>query len=84
MRSQDLARAFGVVLRKHRKARKFSQELLAEKADVATKMVSLIERFERNPSVNLADSLAQGLGIPLWQLMREAEQIRKKHTTKRN
>ncbi len=78
MRSQDLARAFGVVLRKHRKAKKLSQELLAEKADVAVKMVSLIERFERNPSVNLADSLAQGLGEPLWALIREAEELRRK------
>ncbi len=78
MRSQDLARAFGVVLRKHRKAKKLSQELLAEKADVAVKMVSLIERFERNPSVNLADSLAQGLEIPLWTLIREAEELRRK------
>lgn len=77
MRSQDLAQAFGVVLRKQRKAKKLSQELLAEKADVASKMVSLIERFERNPSVNLADSLAQGLGVPLWQLIREADELRK-------
>ncbi len=83
MRSQDLARAFGIVLRKHRKAKKFSQELLAEKADVAVKMVSLIERFERNPSVNLADSLAQGLGVPLWQLIRESEEARKKQSPKR-
>ncbi len=84
VRSQSLAKAFGIVLRKHRKAKKFSQELLAEKADVAAKMVSLIERFERNLSVNLADSLAQGLGVPLWQLIREAEEVRRKHTPKRS
>ena len=83
VRSQSLAKAFGIVLRRHRKAKKFSQELLAEKADVAVKMVSLIERFERNPTVNLADSLAQGLGVPLWQLIREAEEVRKKQTPKR-
>jgi ribosome-binding protein aMBF1 (putative translation factor) len=84
MRSQNLAKAFGIVLRKHRKAKKFSQELLAQKADVAVKMVSLIERFERNPTVNLADSLAQGLGVPLWKLIREAEEVLKKHTPKRS
>lgn len=83
MRSQDLAKAFGVVLRKQRKAKKLSQELLAEKADVAVKMVSLIERFERNPSVNLADSLAQGLGVPLWQLIREADELRKEPRSRR-
>jgi transcriptional regulator with XRE-family HTH domain len=72
-----LSKAFGVVLRKHRKAKRFSQELLAEKADVAVKMVSLIERFERNPSMNMADSLAQGLGVPLWELIQEADEVRK-------
>ncbi|HEV2393732.1 MAG TPA: helix-turn-helix transcriptional regulator [Verrucomicrobiae bacterium] len=78
-----MANAFGVVLRKHRKARKISQELLAEKADVASKMVSLVERSERNPSLNLADSLAQGLDVPLWQLIKEADGLRKKHGPKK-
>ena len=82
MRSQSLAKAFGIVLRKHRKAKRISQEFLAEKADVAVKMVSLIERFERSPSVNMADSLAQGLGVPLWQLLREAEEVRSEKASK--
>lgn len=79
-----MANAFGVVLRKHRKARKISQELLAEKADVASKMVSLVERSERNPSLNLADSLAQGLDVPLWQLIKEADGVRRKLGPKKN
>jgi transcriptional regulator with XRE-family HTH domain len=78
MRSKQLARAFGLVLRKHRKLKRITQESLAEKADVASKMVSLIERFERNPTLNLADSLAQGLAMPLWQLVKEAEELRGK------
>jgi ribosome-binding protein aMBF1 (putative translation factor) len=78
MRCEELARSFGIVLKKHRKLKKISQELLAEKADVAPKMISLIERFERNPTLNLADSLAQGLGIPLWELLKEADELRKK------
>ena len=84
MRNQDLAKAFGVILQKRRKAKRVSQELLAEKADVASKMISLIERFERNPSINLADSLAQALNVPLWQLIREAEDLRRKQRPKRN
>jgi transcriptional regulator with XRE-family HTH domain len=83
MRSQDLAKAFGVILRKHRKAKKISQELLAEKADVASKMVSLVERFERNPSLNLADSLAQGLEVPLWQMVKEADELRRRQRPKK-
>ena len=77
MLSKDFARLFGQVVRKHRKARFLSQEDLAERADLASKMVSLIERFERNPTVNVADSLAQAMAVPLWRLIKDAEDLRK-------
>ena len=72
-----MAKAFGVILRKHRKAKEITQEALAEKADIDPKMVSLIERFERNPSLNVADSIARGLGISLAQMIKEAESVKK-------
>jgi len=77
MLSKDFAKFFGEVVRKHRKARFLSQEVLAERADVASKMVSLIERFERNPTVNVADSIAQAMNVPLWRLIKDAEDLRK-------
>jgi transcriptional regulator with XRE-family HTH domain len=77
MRSDNFAKAFGIVLRKYRKAQKLTQEDLAEKADLAPKMVSLIERFERNPSVNVADSLAEGLSVPFWRLVKDAEELKR-------
>jgi len=40
-------------------------------------MISLIERFERNPTVNLADSIAQAMNVPLWRLIKDAEDLRK-------
>lgn len=76
METRDFARCFAEVVRRHRKQRKMSQEKLAEKADVSSKMVSLIERGERVPSVTVADSLARGLGIPLWRLVKDAEDLR--------
>jgi transcriptional regulator with XRE-family HTH domain len=42
-------------------------------------MVSLIERNEHNPSLNVADSIAQGLGILLAQMIKEAEALQKKN-----
>lgn len=57
-----------------------SQEELAERADLASKMVSLIERFERNPTVNVADSIAQAMNVPLWRLIKDAEDLRKERT----
>jgi len=76
MLSKDFARFFGEVVRKHRKARFLSQEDLAERADLASKMVSLIERFERNPTVNVADSIARAMNVPLWRLIKDAEDLR--------
>jgi transcriptional regulator with XRE-family HTH domain len=63
-------------VRRQRKAKGLTQEELAERADLASKMISLIERFERNPSVNVADSVARGLGVPLWRLVKDAENLR--------
>jgi transcriptional regulator with XRE-family HTH domain len=76
---RDLSCAFGVVLRNQRRAKKLSQEKLSELADVDVKMIGRIETFIRNPSLNLAGSLAHGLGISLSQLIKEAEDLRRKN-----
>lgn len=78
MIKRDLAKSFGVVLRNRRKAAKMSQEKLSEKADVDVKMIGRIETFIRNPSLNLADSLADALGVQLSQMVNEAEDFRRK------
>jgi transcriptional regulator with XRE-family HTH domain len=76
MRKNDMAKHFAAILQKHRKTKGISQALLAEKADCDSTMISLIERKIRNPTLNLADSLAQGLGIPLWQMIKDADELR--------
>ena len=75
MRKVEISRAFGVVLRRHRLALKLSQEALSEKADLHPTHVSLIERFERNPSLNVAASLAKALGLTLSGMITEAEDL---------
>jgi len=76
MLHKDLAKNFASVLQKQRKALRISQAVLAERADCDSTMISLIERKIRNPTLNLADSLAQGLEIPLSQLIKDAEDLR--------
>ena len=51
---RDLSLAFGVVIQRHRKAKGLSQEALAERADIHHTHVGLIERGERNASLNVA------------------------------
>lgn len=77
MRQKDMSRNFAAILQKQRKSKGISQEILAEKADCDSTIISLIERKIRNPTLNLADSLAQGLGVPLSQMILEAENLRR-------
>lgn len=78
MRKVEIAKAFGVVLRKHRLALKLSQEALSEKAELHPTHVSLIERFQRNPSLNVAGSLAKALGLTLSEMIAEAENLQQR------
>jgi len=73
----DMASAFAVVLKKHRQKKGFSQETLAEKANIHPTHVSLIERFERNPSMNVAKALSTALEFSLAELIQEAEHLLK-------
>jgi transcriptional regulator with XRE-family HTH domain len=76
----DMASAFAVVLKKHRQKQGISQETLAEAADIHPTHVSLIERFERNPSINVAKALAKALGFSLAELFQEAEALQQETT----
>jgi transcriptional regulator with XRE-family HTH domain len=78
MRRLDMSDAFALVLRKHRKAKRLSQELSAEKADLHPTYIGLVERRLRNPSLNVAKPLARGLGVPLALLIKEAEAVQRK------
>ena len=71
----EMADAFALVLKKHREAKAFSQEALAEKANLHPTYVGLIERSLRNPSLNVSKSLAKALGIPLTKMISEAESL---------
>lgn len=77
MRKSDLAPYLGIVVRKHRKLAKTTQEQLSELADIDVRMVRLVETKGQNLSVNLAESVAHALGIPLSQMIREAEELRR-------
>lgn len=69
----EFSDAFAAVLRQRREAAGLSQEALAERAGVHPTYIGLVERRQRNPSVNVAESLARALDWPLSKLVREAE-----------
>jgi transcriptional regulator with XRE-family HTH domain len=76
MAKATAAKCFGKVLRKERQMKGLSQEALAEKAQIHPTHVGLIERGLRNPSLNVAASLASALGLSLSEMAARAERIK--------
>jgi transcriptional regulator with XRE-family HTH domain len=79
VQKSDLAQYLGVIVRKHRTSAKTTQEQLSERADIDVRMIRLVETKGQNLSVNVAESLARGLGVSLSQMIREAEDLRSTH-----
>ena len=59
---------FGKAIRRRRRELDFSQEELAERADLHRTYISDIERGERNPSLENIEKLAKALDISVARL----------------
>ena len=60
--------AFGLAVRRAREEKGFTQEKLAERADLDPTYISGIERGVRNASLLSLVRVAKGLGVPLSEL----------------
>ena len=67
------AAVLGQVVKRRREAVPMSQEALAAAADIHRTHVGFVERGERGVTVDVALQLATALGIPLTELIAEAE-----------
>jgi len=63
----------GGVIRDIRKTNGFTQEEFADKLEVKTNYVSMIERGERTPSLNLLADISEEFGVELHQIFLRAE-----------
>ncbi len=72
MRRQNVATAFGRVLRELRHARGLSQEQLAALGDFDRTYPSLLERGLRTPTLTVVFRLAEVLGMPASALVARA------------
>lgn len=70
----DLHRAFGAAIRHHRQRSGLSQEDLADVAGIHRTYVSAVELGKVRLGLAAAQRLAAGLGIPLSQMVLEAEE----------
>lgn len=67
---------FGAVVREHREARGWSQELLAHRADLNRSYMGEIERAAAMPSLATAAKVALALGVSLSELISSCEATR--------
>jgi transcriptional regulator with XRE-family HTH domain len=67
----DVRRRLALNTKRLRKAKGWSQEDLADQADIHRTYISSVERGLRNPTITVADKIAVALGVPLAELMAE-------------
>ncbi|MEJ0025494.1 MAG: helix-turn-helix transcriptional regulator [Rhizomicrobium sp.] len=64
-----LARVLGINVRRIRKERGLSQEVLADEVDLAVTYVGQIERGLRNPTLEVVEKFAKVLGVKPLDLL---------------
>ncbi len=67
--------AFAKALRRARKQRGMSQELLGFESGYHRTYISMLERGKMNPSLRTLLSLSAALGIPAAELVRDVEKL---------
>lgn len=71
MRKTDPCAQFGEAVRQRRKQLGLSQEGLADKANLHRTYIGAVERGERNASLRIIVRIAQALGMPVSELVRQ-------------
>jgi transcriptional regulator with XRE-family HTH domain len=67
--------AFAKALKRARKQRQMSQELLGFESGYHRTYISMLERAKMNPSLRTMLSIAAALNMPAAQLVRDVEQL---------
>jgi transcriptional regulator with XRE-family HTH domain len=75
--NRKLSAKFGEVIRELRKERNLSQEELADKADVHRTYIGMIERGEKNITIQNIQKLAKALNVSLKSIFEKLDKILK-------
>jgi 8-oxo-dGTP pyrophosphatase MutT (NUDIX family)/ribosome-binding protein aMBF1 (putative translation factor) len=75
----EIRQAFGNAVRFARQRRRWTQAQLAQRAGVQPRYLSEIERGQVNPSLQIQDEIATALGVPLAELIADAERERERY-----
>ena len=69
----SVPKAFGVVLKRHRKAKGWTQETLALESGHERVFISWLENAKNQPTISTIFTLATALGVPPSELIRDVE-----------
>jgi transcriptional regulator with XRE-family HTH domain len=69
----SLLAKLGASIRQRREGLGYSQEAFANRCGVHRTYVGKVERGEQNVSMGSLVRIAKGLGVRVWELVREAE-----------
>lgn len=70
---ESIKKYVGIRIRQYRNKLKMSQEKLAELSELNTVYIGVIERGEKNPSIDILYRISKGLGIPLAELFKNID-----------
>ena len=73
----ELSKAFGTVVRNRRTEMKFSQEELAHQAGLHRTYIGMIERGEKNITIENIDKIASALKLSISELFNHIEKSQK-------
>jgi transcriptional regulator with XRE-family HTH domain len=71
----DLSDHFGAAVRRHRELLRLSQEELADRSNIDRTYISGVERGVRNPTLEVMQRIAGGLGVDLDVVFATAREI---------
>jgi transcriptional regulator with XRE-family HTH domain len=78
----QIVSSFGITVRQLREAKGWSQEVLAERANLNRSYVGELERGQAIPSLVTLEKLGQALGVSLSNLLAHTERITQTQTVK--
>lgn len=70
-----LKHRLGNVIRRHRQSGNRSQEAFADFIEMHRAQYGFVERGKRDLRLSTLERIAEGLGQPLWVLLRDAEDL---------
>lgn len=69
----SIKKEVGARIRQYRLQKKLSQEKLAELSDLNTVYIGVIERGEKNPSIDILYKISKGLDINICDLLKNID-----------